>query len=217
MVQRKKDDVRKAILDAAFRLFSKQGYSTTTVPQIAREAGMSTANVYVYFSSKLDMLFTIYGPWLQERLDKLDRVLARIKDPRERLQRLLMTLWRELPRESNGFANNVMQAVSTSGADGDYSPQLREFFQERVAGWVRSCMAIDEREATLVASVMLMAFDGFAMNVRLVHGVACNAQMAELLSRLLLPADAQAAQGVDPTVATSLRGPGRVGRRAPSR
>ena len=38
---------------------------------------MSTANVYVYFSSKLDMLFTIYGPWLQERLDRLERVLAR--------------------------------------------------------------------------------------------------------------------------------------------
>jgi AcrR family transcriptional regulator len=217
MVQRKKDDVRKAILDAAFRLFSTQGYSTTTIPQIAREAGMSTANVYVYFSSKLDMLFTIYGPWLQERLDKLERVLARIKDPRERLQRLLMTLWRELPRESNGFANNVMQAVSTSGADGDYSPQLREFFQARVAGWVRGCMAIDEREATRIASVLLMAFDGFAMNVRLVHGVACDAQMAELLSQLLMPPDVEAAPVVGPSDLTKLRGPSRVKRSASSR
>ena len=203
MVQRKKDDVRKAILDAAFRLFSTQGYSATTIPQIAREAGMSRANVYVYFSSKLDMLFTIYGPWLQERLDRLERVLARIKDPRERLRRLLLALWRELPRESNGFANNVMQAVSTSGADGDYSPELREFFQSRVAGWVRQCLNIDEREATLVASVLLMAFDGFAMNVRLVHGVACNAQMAELVSRLLVSTDFAAAPGVGPDRSTN--------------
>lgn len=205
MVQRKKDDVRKAILDAAFQLFSTQGYSTTTIPQIAREAGMSTANVYVYFSSKLEMLFTIYGPWLQERLDRLERVLARIKDPRERLTRLLLALWRELPRESNGFANNVMQAVSTSGADGDYSPELREFFQTRVAGWVRQCLDIDEREATLIASVLLMAFDGFAMNVRLVHGVACNAQMAELVSRLLVPTDLAATPGAGPEHSTKLR------------
>jgi AcrR family transcriptional regulator len=203
MVQRKKDDVRKAILDAAFQLFSTQGYSATTIPQIAREAGMSTANVYVYFSSKLDMLFTIYGPWLQERLDRLERVLTRIKDPRERFRRLLLALWRELPRESNGFANNVMQAVSTSGADGDYSPELREFFQSRVAGWVRQCLSIDEREATLVASVLLMAFDGFAMNVRLVHGVACNAQMAELVSRLLVSTDFAAAPGVGPDRSTN--------------
>jgi AcrR family transcriptional regulator len=195
MVQRKKDDVRKAILDAAFALFSTQGYSTTTIPQIARAAGMSTANVYVYFASKLEMLFTIYGPWLQERLDRLERVLAGIKDPRERMRRLLVALWRELPRESNGFANNVMQAVSTSGADGDYSPELREFFQTRVAGWVRQCLDIDEREATMVASVLLMAFDGFAMNVRLVHGVACNTQMADLVSRLLVSSDFAAAPG----------------------
>ncbi len=186
MVQRKKSDVRDAILAAAFRLFSTQGYSETSIPQIAREAGISTANVYVYFSSKLDMLFTLYAPWLKERLERLERSLARIRDPRARLQRLLLALWRELPRESNGFANNVMQAVSTSGAESDYSPELREFFQSRVAGWVAQCLEVSDREATMVASVLLMAFDGFAMNVRLVHGVACDAGMAELIASRLL-------------------------------
>lgn len=188
MVQRKKSDVRDAILAAAFRLFSTQGYSATSLPQIAREAGISTANVYVYFSSKLDVLFTLYAPWLEERLERLERSLARIRDPQARLQRLLLALWRDLPRESNGFANNVMQAVSTSGADGDYSPQLREFFQSRVAAWVAGCLGMAEREATLIASVLLMAFDGFAMNVRLVHGAACDARMAELVARRLMAA-----------------------------
>ena len=186
MVQRKKSDVRDAILAAAFRLFSTQGYSETSLPQIAREAGISTANVYVYFSSKLDVLFTLYAPWLTERLERLERSLARIRDPRARLQRLLLALWRELPRESNGFANNVMQAVSTSGADGDYSPELREYFQGRVTAWVGECLGLEEREATMIASVLLMAFDGFAMNVRLVHGVACDAKMAQLLAQRLM-------------------------------
>ena len=144
-------------------------------------------------------------------------MLARIKDPRERLRRLLVALWRELPRESNGFANNVMQAVSTSGADGDYSPELREFFQTRVAGWVRQCLDIDEREATMIASVLLMAFDGFAMNVRLVHGVACNAQMADLVSRLLTATDPAAAPSAGPEHSTRLRGSGRSQRSASAR
>ena len=186
MVQRKKADVRDAILQAAFELFSAQGYSSTTLPQIARQAGISSANVYVYFSSKLEILYTLYEPWLLERLDKLDRSLSRVKDPRERFQRLLTALWRDLPRESNGFANNVMQAVSTSGADGDYSPELREFFQGRVAGWVADCLQVPPREAKMIASVLLMAFDGFAMNVRLVHGVACDPRMAELMARRLV-------------------------------
>lgn len=207
MVQRKKADVRDAILAAAFRLFSTQGYSETSLPQIAREAGISTANVYVYFSSKLDVLYTLYAPWLTERLDRLERSLARIRDPQARLQRLLLALWRDLPRESNGFANNVMQAVATSSADGDYSPQLREFFQGRVAAWVGDCLGVAEREATLIASVLLMAFDGFAMNVRLVHGVACDARMAELVAQRLLPAAPASAQdGASPAPPRRKRG-----------
>jgi AcrR family transcriptional regulator len=186
MVQRKKDGVRDAICAAAFRLFSEQGYSATSLPQIAREAGISTANVYVYFGSKLEVLFSVYAPWLRERLDRLDGTLARIEDPRRRLERLLLALWRDLPRESNGFANNVMQAISTSAPDGEYSPALREFFQRRVAAWVQRCTAGSDRQADRIASVLLMAFDGFAMNARLKRGVACTPAMATIMSAALL-------------------------------
>jgi len=191
MVQRKKEGVRDAILDAAFRLFSERGYSETSIPGIAREAGISTANVYVYFQSKIDILFQLYAPWLQERLDKLERAQRRVADPQERLRKLLLALWRDLPRESNGFANNVMQAVSTSSGSGDYSPELRELFQGRVAGWIRSCLEVTERESQMLAGVALMAFDGFAMNVRLVHGMACNEELARLFSSLLVAARGQ--------------------------
>jgi AcrR family transcriptional regulator len=192
MVQRKKTDVRDAILEAAFDLFSAQGYSETSIPAIARGAGISTANVYVYFGSKIDILFTLYAPWLDERLARLDRSLRRVPDPQERLKRLLLALWRDLPRESKGFANNVIQAVSSSGRNGGYSPRLRRMFQARVAGWIEDCVAVTPRESELIAGVALMAFDGFAMNVHLVHGLACNGEIAALFSRLLAgprPAD----------------------------
>ena len=80
MTQRKKDNVREAILEAAFRLFSERGYVNTSMPAIAKEAGISSANVYVYFQSKIDILFTLYEPWLEKRLDALEKTLARIKD-----------------------------------------------------------------------------------------------------------------------------------------
>ena len=151
MAQRKKDEVRTAILEAAFTLFSEQGYSKTSIPAIARRAGFSTANVYIYFRSKIDILFTLYEPWLRERLDKFELSMRRIKDPRKRLERVLMALWRDLPRASNGFANNVMQAVSTSTGSSDYSPRLRELFQNRVAQWIQSCFDVPEDEAAGIA------------------------------------------------------------------
>ena len=186
MAQRKKDEVRTAILEAAFDLFAERGYSETSIPLIARRAGFSTANVYIYFQSKIEILFTLYEPWLQERLDRFEASILRIKDPRKRLERILMALWRDLPRDSNGFANNVMQAVSTSAGSSDYSPRLRELFQARVAGWIASCMRISMHEAAGIAAVVLMAFDGFAMNVHLAHGVACDRSIASRFGALLV-------------------------------
>ncbi|MGJ7614029.1 MULTISPECIES: TetR/AcrR family transcriptional regulator [unclassified Variovorax] len=185
MVQRKKEEVRDAILEAAFRLFSESGYSETSIPGIAREAGISTANVYVYFQSKIDILFQLYSPWLLGRLDKLERAQRRITDPQERLRKLLLALWRDLPRENNGFTNNVMQAISTSSGNGDYSPELRQLFQARVAGWIRDCLDISAEQGDMLAGVVLMAFDGFAMNVRLAHSAACSDEIARLFSRLI--------------------------------
>jgi AcrR family transcriptional regulator len=43
------------ILDAAERLFKHYGYTKTNVADIARELGMSTANIYRFFASKADI------------------------------------------------------------------------------------------------------------------------------------------------------------------
>ena len=73
MVQRKKPEVREAILAAAFRLFASRGYAATMVADIAREARVSPGNVYIYFRSKLEILYEIYDPLLRARIDTLDR------------------------------------------------------------------------------------------------------------------------------------------------
>jgi AcrR family transcriptional regulator len=185
MAQTKKEDVRDSILEAAFRQFSERGYVETSIPAIAREAGISTANVYVYFKSKLEILYTLYEPWLMERLDKLDRSLTRVKDPRERFQHLLTALWRDLPREDNGFANNVMQALSTASGGEGYSPKLRESFQQRVADWIAGCLRISRQGSMQVAGVLLMAFDGYAMNAHLGNGIVCDAATVRVLGEML--------------------------------
>jgi AcrR family transcriptional regulator len=44
---------RDAILDAAERLFGRQGFAATTIKQIGAEAGVNTALLYYYFDDKL--------------------------------------------------------------------------------------------------------------------------------------------------------------------
>jgi AcrR family transcriptional regulator len=47
---------RQAILDAALRLFARQGYAATTLTSIANEAGVAVETVYKHFQSKPGLL-----------------------------------------------------------------------------------------------------------------------------------------------------------------
>ena len=50
------DPVRERLLDAAARVFARQGYDGTRILDIVREAGLSTGAVYGRFQSKNDLL-----------------------------------------------------------------------------------------------------------------------------------------------------------------
>jgi AcrR family transcriptional regulator len=51
-------DKRTAILTAARRLFGGGHYHSTTIPALAREAGVAEGTIYNYFSSKEDVGYT---------------------------------------------------------------------------------------------------------------------------------------------------------------
>jgi len=188
MAQVKKPEVEQAILRSAFDLFSRQGYAATTLPQIAKGAGMSPANIYIYFSSKLAVLYALYDPWLRGRIARLEERLGAIAEPRERLRTLLTALWRELPRERNGFANNVMQAVSTATPEEGYNPALLAWVEERVAAMIRDSVP-PARQRMLgdarFSHVLMMAFDGFVINRHLQPGAPCSAATIELVCDLV--------------------------------
>ncbi len=50
---------RTQILDAAVRLFASKGFHSTTIRDLAREAGVAEGTVYVYFENKSALLFGI--------------------------------------------------------------------------------------------------------------------------------------------------------------
>jgi AcrR family transcriptional regulator len=189
MVQVKKPELHEAILASAFELFRKQGYAATTLPQIAKGAGVSPGTVYIYFSSKLDVLYAIYDPWLRERIGRLEQRLARELDPRQRLRTLLRTLWRDIPREHNGFANNLMQAVSTAGPAERYDPALLAWVEERVAAMIRASLPPERRRllgTPGLSHILMMAFDGFVIGHHLRPDRPCSDASIDLMCGIIL-------------------------------
>jgi AcrR family transcriptional regulator len=52
-------DTKTRILDAATRVFGREGYSGTTLDQVASDAGMTKGAVYWHFSSKSDLYLAL--------------------------------------------------------------------------------------------------------------------------------------------------------------
>ncbi len=59
------ETTRRDILDAAQRLFERQGYATTTMEAIAAEAGVALKTVYVAFETKSGLLRALWNHLLR--------------------------------------------------------------------------------------------------------------------------------------------------------
>src|SRR5690606_28643504 len=81
MIQIKKHKVRDAILVSAFDLFCRKGYTATTMADIARQAEVNIGTLYVYFESKLAILYALYRPWQEEKLRELAESVRKLRSP----------------------------------------------------------------------------------------------------------------------------------------
>lgn len=189
MAQVKKKAVREAILAAANDLFTAKGYSGTTLSDIAGTSGVTMSNIYNYFPSKLGILYALYEPWLDHRLEKLAADAARIADPRKRLRKILLSVLRDIPSANNCFANNVLQALSTLSIDESYSRDLLLRSEMKVARMIHDALPDQIRSgipADSLAHLLFMAFDGFAVNIR-ITGLSKQADgVVDLLCDLIL-------------------------------
>lgn len=57
---------RKAIIDAASEIFSRQGYEATTIAEIAATAGIAVGTVYLYFRNKREIYLNTSQSWVME-------------------------------------------------------------------------------------------------------------------------------------------------------
>lgn len=82
--------LRSAMLDAAARLFERQGYARTTFTQIAAAARCGEATLYKYFGNKEGIVVAILLPSLERTLAAAERVVAAPPpDPADAMVRML--------------------------------------------------------------------------------------------------------------------------------
>lgn len=168
MARLKKKEVRDAILASAATLFMQNGYIGTTIAAIARGAGTSSSGVYIYFSSKIEIAFAVFDPWMRDRMDALQRDVDAQPDPAAQLDRLVIGLLRDIAADRSGQTLTLVQALATAKPTDEYSPELLIWTEERLGKMLgKILLHVDPSVLKTLRRSLMLAFDGIALRQNL--------------------------------------------------
>jgi AcrR family transcriptional regulator len=151
--ERQARQTREQIVEAARRLFARDGFTKTTVEAIAREAGVSAQTVYASVGSKRAIVLALLDRMEAEGgNEELRRELGSTKDPRRQLRAIVSFNRRLFER-----GRDVLDVVMATRTDPDVEAFGRAGEARRREGqarWVRAWAEdgvlrpnLDEREA----------------------------------------------------------------------
>ncbi|MFC3614118.1 TetR/AcrR family transcriptional regulator [Lutimaribacter marinistellae] len=86
------DQKRAQILKSAARVFAREGFDRASMTQLARECGISKANIYHYYDSKDAILFDILDTYLSDLRDLVCGISLDGLSPEERLHRVVAAI-----------------------------------------------------------------------------------------------------------------------------
>jgi AcrR family transcriptional regulator len=153
-------DKRRVILDAAVRVFARQGFHTCRVSDIADEAGVAYGLVYHYFQSKDQVLDTLFLERWDVLLDAIRETDARDIPAYEKLHAIagfIIESYRHDPDLMKVIIIEVTRAANSFGAA--HIGKISEAYG-LIAGVVRKAQAAGEFRSAIPAEFAVMAFYG---------------------------------------------------------
>ena len=106
-------DKPQQIIEAAVRVFAREGYYNSRVSDIAREAGIAAGTIYLYFKTKDDILVTLFRDKMAEFVGALRKAIAGEPDAASKVRRLVSLHFRML--EENPELAEVVQVELRQG------------------------------------------------------------------------------------------------------
>src|SRR4051812_46473539 len=153
-------DKRRMILDAAVRVFARQGFHTCRVSDIADEAGVAYGLVYHYFQSKDEVLDTLFLERWELMLGAIDEIDAQPIGAREKLEAIasfIVDSYRHDPDLMKVIIVEVTRAANTFGQT--HLAEIRKAYQ-RIADIVAAAQAAGRFRDAVTPQFAAMAFYG---------------------------------------------------------
>lgn len=83
---------RKAVLNAAMKVFSKNGYTQTSLTEVAKEAGLTRGAIYWHFNNKHQLLSAVIDECDKDMELMINGILNSATSPVEKIRALISTI-----------------------------------------------------------------------------------------------------------------------------
>jgi AcrR family transcriptional regulator len=153
-------DKRRTILDAAVRVFARQGFHTCRVSDIADEAGVAYGLVYHYFASKEQILDTLFLERWDVMLQAIAEADASKPAPRDKLYAIasfIIDSYRHDPELMKVIIVEVTRAANTFART--HLDKIREAYTQ-IAGIVARAQEQGAFRSEITPDFAALAFYG---------------------------------------------------------
>ena len=162
------DETKRKILDAALKIFAKEGYNSATTRSIANQSGFSEITLFRKFETK-EKLFkeamSVNHEILQEKCMSLMEDLEKIEDPEEFLREYIRRM-AVFYRENFEFFNIMVTEdnVHVDSDMGDFGDVLSAFVSENINNTCCEVTSIVIAINTFIYTLNLDIFHGINNN-----------------------------------------------------
>ncbi|WP_071674120.1 TetR/AcrR family transcriptional regulator [Nioella nitratireducens] len=123
------DQKREQILKSAAKIFATEGFDRASMAQLAKECGISKANIYHYYDSKDAILYDILDSYLSELRDVVLSSDVAGLAPEDRLRRAIRNILRAYQGADH---EHQVQLNALSALPEDQQDQMRAYQRDMV-------------------------------------------------------------------------------------
>ncbi|MBN2444131.1 MAG: TetR/AcrR family transcriptional regulator [Spirochaetales bacterium] len=176
-------DMREEILNAAFKVFGNNGFGSTTIKDIALEAGIAPGSIYNHFSDKEDLFRSTVQQGWDKFLDKLQSTFASSMTMKEKYRNFIDLAF-DLLKKSQPLLKGMFFAANQRELVRDKIQKivdyLMEFFKEgKIYLLIKTF--IDEKQRRFYLELTIM---GILLKISLCSPLTVDEELGKMKSEI---------------------------------
>jgi TetR/AcrR family fatty acid metabolism transcriptional regulator len=131
--QTEKNNKYHQILEAAVKVFARQGFHQSTISQIAKDAGVADGTIYLYFKNKDDILVQFFSYRAKQVFERFREEVDRADTSLEKLRNLIRRHLAEFQRDKDGAIVYQVETHQNSRLAEAQIKEMSELYRELIS------------------------------------------------------------------------------------